>query len=393
MRYAICVTRCVNSICVLKNPFEYGSIVEAEAFCNRKQELTDITRAVENTERLFLFAERRMGKTSLIKMALQRLPKDRFIKAYIDLWPTDSDSSFISAFASAITEAASTTPQKMLEFARGFFSRLAPSISLDAEGKPQVNFGLTPAGNVEQTLEEVLLAPGQIAEKTKQTVVIALDEAQQLFEYETDLVERHLRSAMQQQRNVAYILSGSRKHLIQKMVLDRTRPLYRAGRHYPLEPIAEYHWLGFIQERFTQSSKTIERAQISSIFQLTEGHPFYTQHLCHALWEVTETNGAVTTELTERALDLVLAREAYAYTTLWDSFTLSQRRFLEGLAREPAGARIFGADFLDKYELKSASTVQRAVKGLLEKDIVDKSGDTYYILDRFFHLWIQRKHE
>jgi hypothetical protein len=44
---------------------------------------------------------------------------------------------------------------------------------------------------------------------------------------------------IQNHRQVGYLFLGSRKHLIQKMVLDRNRPLYRAGGHYPLGPIAE----------------------------------------------------------------------------------------------------------------------------------------------------------
>jgi len=53
-----------------------------------------------------------------------------------------------------------------------------------------------------------------------------------LLEYGNDHVERKLRSAIQNHRQVGYLFLGSRKHLIQKMVLDRNRPLYRAGGHY-----------------------------------------------------------------------------------------------------------------------------------------------------------------
>ena len=68
---------------------------------------------------------------------------------------------------------------------------------------------------------------------------MVFDEFQQVLEYGTDLVERKLRSVMHHHRQVACLFLGSRKHLILEMVLDRNRPLYRAGGHYPLEPIAE----------------------------------------------------------------------------------------------------------------------------------------------------------
>jgi hypothetical protein len=53
----------------VRNPFEYGGVVSGDAFCNRKQELADLRRAMENAEKLFVFSERRYGKTSLVRVA------------------------------------------------------------------------------------------------------------------------------------------------------------------------------------------------------------------------------------------------------------------------------------------------------------------------------------
>src|SRR6266566_2684023 len=53
----------------MRNPFEYGGVVSGEAFCNRQKELADLRRAMENAEKLFVFSERRYGKTSLVRAA------------------------------------------------------------------------------------------------------------------------------------------------------------------------------------------------------------------------------------------------------------------------------------------------------------------------------------
>ena len=50
----------------MKNPFEYGGVVSGDAFCNREKELTEILSSMENSETLFVYSERRLGKTSLI---------------------------------------------------------------------------------------------------------------------------------------------------------------------------------------------------------------------------------------------------------------------------------------------------------------------------------------
>ena len=195
---------------------------------------------------------------------------------------------------------------------------------------------------------------------------------------------------IQNQKGVAYIFLGSRKHLIQKMVLDQARPLYRSGAHYPLGPIETKEWLPFIRRRFLKSDKAISDELILSVCDLTGGHPFYTQHLCHVLWELCEPGAKITPAKLGRATGLLLDRESYAYTALWESFGLNQRRFLTGLASAPMGVKVFAADFIQHNKLRSASAAQRVVKTLMERDIIDRDNGSFVISDRFFRLWIRQ---
>jgi len=372
------------------NPFRYGGVVDRDAFCNRTAELRDLLHAMQQDERLFVYSERRLGKTSLVRLAMADLPRPGNIPVYVDLWPTDGDTSFIQATARALTEAFETSAERMLQMAGSIFRRLAPVISTDDQGHPQIRFELRTAKEQEQPLEEVLSAPAQIAEKRACHVVMVFDEFQRILEYSSDRVERTLRSVIQNQRNVSYIFLGSRKHLIQRMVLDSSSPLYRAGGHYPLGPIHVDAWVPFIRERFEQSEREIGEPAIRSICQLTGGHPFYTQHLCHAAWELCDPGESTTEERLEKAVDLLLDREAYAYTALWETLTTAQRRTLVGLAREPEGTPIYGGDFVRTYELQSPSTVQSAARVLLERDVIDREDGSFFLLDRFFRLWIRR---
>jgi len=372
------------------NPFRYGGVVGEEAFCNRKQELADLLRAMENDERLFLYSERRLGKTSLVRLALSRLAQRKFIPVYIDLWPTDGAESFVAVTAKAITESLATTADRMLQATRDFFSRLTATLTTDSQGNPQIRFELREPEVKAPDLEEVLLAPARVASRRNRRVVVAFDEFQRILEYPNDLVERTLRSLIQDQKGVSYVFLGSRKHLIQRMVLDRSSPLYRAGGHYPLNSISTEDWGPFIRERFERSEKQISDDHVRSICRITEGHPFYTQHLCHAVWELCEPEEAVDEQTVNAAVQLLLERESYAYTTLWESLTRMQRRFLSGLATETDSVQVFSAAFLQQHHLGSASTVQGVVDALLEKDIIDRSDSSFLISDRFFRIWIQR---
>jgi hypothetical protein len=373
----------------VKNPFEYGGVVRGEAFCNRQQELADLRRSIENAEKLFVFSERRYGKTSLVRAVLDKLPRRSFLAAYVDLWPTDSEAAFAAALARAITESMSSSADKALLMARKFFSSLSPSVTVDSDGKPTLSFGLARNGRVDPVLEEVLETPARIVRENGPRVAVVMDEFQQILEYGSDRVEQKLRSVIQNHRAVSYLFLGSRKHLIQKMVLDKNRPLYRAGGHYPLGPIAENHWRPFVRERFSDAEKRIEDEQIHTICEMTQGHPFYTQHLCHVLWEMCESSAVVTEDMIKAAVKVLLNRESYAYTTLWESLTVPQKRFLKGLACEAAGVKVFAGDFISRYGLNSASNAQRASEALLAKDVIDRENGSFLITDRFFRQWIR----
>ncbi len=374
----------------MTNPFRYGGVVEREAFCNRKQELDDLLRAAENGDRLFLYAERRLGKTSLALQVLRNLDPKRYIGAYIDLWPTGGEESFAGAMAAAISGSLATTADRLLEAAKRFFGGLAPAVTLDPQGTPRLSFGIRGARIEVGGLRDVLEAPEEIARRRRKQVVIVFDEFQRILEYSSDLVERTMRSVIQEQDRVAYLFLGSRKHTIQRMFLDGNRPLYRSGSHYPLGPIATKHWIPFVRARFRRSRKNIGAQEIRRICEITGGHPFYTQHLCHAVWELCEPDCRVEASTIEDAFGLLLERETYAYTALWESFAPNQRRFLLGLATGPPGVRPFSSEFVRQHRLRSASNAQRAAEALLERDIIDREDGSFVISDRFFRSWIQR---
>jgi uncharacterized protein len=57
---------------------------------------------------------------------------------------------------------------------------------------------------------------------------------------------------------------------------------------------------------------------------------------------------------------------------------------LVGLSSEPQGAQVFGAKFVQTYRLQTASTVQSAIRVLLDRDVIDRENGSYIIVDRFF---------
>ncbi len=374
----------------MTNPFHHSGLAGKDTFCNRKKELQQLRRSMENGERAFLYSERRIGKTSLVKQALASLSKQEYLGAYVDLWPTDDEISFSIAMARGIAESLASRADKMLDVARQFFGAMAPSITVDSEGKPTLTFAQRDVSGDHPDLRNVISSPAAIARRRKRKIVVVLDEFQRILDYPSDIVERTLRSIIQDQQAVSYIFLGSRKHLIRQMFLDQNRPLYRSGSHYPLGPIATEDWIPFIRTRFLRSGREIKTDLIRDICNTTGGHPFYTQHLCHVIWELSEANQPVERETLGTALDTLLERESYAYTVLWESLGINHQRFLKGLANEPRGTRIYSAEFVGRYRLTSPASAQRVVKVLLDRDLIDHDNGSFVITDRFFGSWVRR---
>ena len=90
-------------------------------------------------------------------------------------------------------------------------------------------------------------------------------------------------------------------------------------------------------------------------------------------------------------MNVLLDRESYAYTALWESLALNQKRLLKGLASEPAGVKPFAGAFVRRHGLGSASNSQRAVESLLNRDLIDRDNGSFLISDRFFRIWIGRR--
>ena len=54
-----------------------------------------------------------------------------------------------------------------------------------------------------------------------------------------------------------------------------------------------------------------------------------------------------------------------------------------------SGEKLFAGDFVSRHGLGSASNAQRAVQGLLSKNVIDHDNGSFVITDRFFRLWIK----
>lgn len=76
------------------------------------------------------------------------------------------------------------------------------------------------------------------------------------------------------------------------------------------------------------------------------------------------------------------------YQELLNMMPPKQKMVLEAIALEGKATGITSSAFIKKHSLPSTSSVQAAVKGLLEKQLIVQSDGTYWIYDYFFARYL-----
>lgn len=225
----------------------------------------------------------------------------------------------------------------------------------------------------------------------KKKLVVVFDEFQEITKLDGQEIETNIRSKLQQHKNVSYVFMGSQRHLLNQMFNDKNRPLYRAGKPFNLSRLSEDEFSQFIKERFKADGINASKEVISQILALTQCHPYYTQQLCHEIWNqcISQEKKNVEESDIEQAKEQVLKNQNYAYTSMWDSTKGKQRALLHAMAISDE-KNIFSTDFREKYRLGASSTVARAVEYLEKKGLIEKDSSDYVISDAFFQEWIKR---
>jgi len=374
----------------MKNPFLFGEVVEGPYFTDREQELATLTSDLASGQNILLFSPRRYGKTSLIFRVMDVLKKKGFICVYVDFFRVSSLMGFGKMYAQALTLASATKIAQAMRFVRDHFPTIVPKIVMkgDAPAEIEIDFD-APRRDLEKWIDGIYNMPEEIAKKRKKRVVVVFDEFQEVASLTSNgELERALRSRIQHHHRVSYVFMGSKRHLLAELFLDKAKPLYNIAKSFPLGTIPQEELTSFIRSRFKSVHITAGQDAIERILALTERHPYYTQQLCHEVFNTVAPRTRVTLEDINKALGACLAAQSYAYTTLWDNLSNKQRDLVVGLST--SNSSIYSQGFINQFNLGSPGAVQKAIDALLKKGLVERENNHYFIADIFFLEWVRR---
>ena len=332
-------------------PFQYGRLAEADSFIDRIDDRRELKNFLSHGINTILVSPRRWGKSSLVKESMKELvEEEKNIKVcFLDAYKIHTEEEFYNKFASAIIQGVSSTLEQ----------------------------------------KWILQLPEKIAIEKGIRVIVCIDEFQQLANIpHWERLESMLRSEWQLQHHTTYCLYGSKMHMMKKIFNNSRSPFYKFGQMMQLKRISKEYWLPYIVNNFEATGKHITEEQAERLCEKVKYNSWYVQQYCFFVW--SHTDGIVSDGDIDRQLDMVIDTNAETFQNELDDLVPSQIALLKAIA---SGETHFNAKgVVEKYRLGQSQTITRNKKTLVEKDLVEKTRDTFSFVDPLFELWLKREY-
>ena len=372
----------------MKNPFIITGKIPEEYFCDRKLETQKIILSLTNGNNICLMSSRRMGKSKLIQFCYDK-PElhDGYYTFYIDILHTSSLAEFTYVFGQKIFETLRSRNEKMLRtFIQGLKSLNAKFGFDSGSNMPTFSIELGDIVRPEYTLNEIF----KWLEEADRPCIVAFDEFQQICRYPEKNIEALLRSHIQHLGNVNFIFAGSERHLISEMFLSSAKPFYNSTRQMELYPIVPEEYIPFVSKWFQAYRKKIGAEDIQKVYQLFEGNTYCMQRTFHEAFINTSTDEICTSDIIQKSISDIIEDNSHAYSRILSQIPTRQKELLYAIAKEGKADKITSGAFIKRHALLSASSVQAAMKKLLELDLITVENASFTIPDHFLWLYIKK---
>ena len=368
---------------MVNNPFKYGVVVTGDDFVDRKEEIEILYKELSSGKSIILYSERRLGKTSLLIEFNTRRAK-RMIPVYIDLYGMTTKEDLARQIVNNVISASYSNLDKIKNAVRNYFINLKPKMIISTDGKITLDLSAKKTYD-EDELAEILDFPEKVAKEKKKRIILVFDEFQEISLMDGLKMEKLMRSRFQHHKNVSYVFVGSKEHHLRQMFEEESRAFFKFARPLSLGPIPKEEFIPFIIKKFKQSGKKVTDEVIEEVLTFTNGHPYFTQYLCHEIWYMNKS--IKEEDIMDVAIKNVLAQQSIAFEHIWDELkSRNQRALLVGIVHK--GAHNYSPEFIEEFNLKSQSHVEKSLQMLKNKGILNDNGQ---IIDIFFKEWVIMK--
>ena len=370
------------------SPFAFGHIVNLQAFTNRENDLEKLKKNLLSGINTIIISPRRWGKSSLVEKVANQISAENsdFIVVKLDLFSANSEEEFLENFSKEIIKASSTKLEEWIENSKKLFQYLVPRFKLKIQ--PDSDFSISfDWKEAEKNKNEILNLPETLATLKGKKVLICIDEFQNIAQFQNfENIEKNIRSVWQKQKNVVYCLYGSKRHMMQDIFANASKPFYKFGDLFWLQKIKTEKWISFIKEGFQKTDRIISDEFAQKIPELMKNHSWYVQQFSFYIW--SETNKEVTQEIFENALQRLVEGNEPFFKNIAESLSVGQINLIKAILC--GETQISAKKTLLEYHLGTSANVNKNKQTLINKDILNQTESGFELLDPVFELWFRK---
>ena len=350
----------------MKNPFKFGTLVDGEFFTDRVTELESIQRMLDSENHLVLISPRRFGKSSLVAKAVKASGRPSISLNMQNMLSIEDFASKI------LRELFRLYPLERIRHLMTHF-RIAPMVSTNPITNG-IDVSFQPVINGIVLLEDAMALLEKVSTENKKLIVV-FDEFQEIMIIRKGL-DKQLRSIMQEQQHMNYILLGSQESMMTEIFERKKSPFYHFGKLMHLSKIPYEDFRTYVAERLPLKEAT-QNSVVDDILSFTGLHPYYTQQLSAQVWEMM-TYDKLLDNVVSEAVNAIIQAHDLDFERLWLSFNRTDRFIMQSLSsnKNPMQNRQM-----------ATSTTFSAIKRLMKAGYVIRTED-YEVEDPFFKSWI-----
>lgn len=376
----------------MDNPFRVEGVVRPPFFTNRDEELERITRALRSPgSKLLVYGERRLGKTSTLVVARERVEQDGQPVVLADF----STASSVADLAHRLLEATGKAlGSRWQDWSRTLVERLKISIRLEPDAAtglavPVVDAGLRDRSPERQyeTLTELLDTLDAMAEERDASLAVILDEFQEIHRLGGERAEWRLRNVLQHHEHTSYVLSGSRTSLIRSMV-GKERAFYKLVDLLKMAPLPPVEFADWIDERMEVGGRPC-RGLGEACVRAAGPRTRDVVQLARRCFDIgPETTGGDAAALVRRALREIVEEEEDLARVVWDQCTAIQQKVLRAVAAAESG--LTTEQVRTRFNLPQSGTVSNTAADLVDDGVLVKTAVTpgYDFDSPFVRGWV-----
>ena len=378
-------------------PFIVGRPVTGEYFVDREDELRRLQTLVKGIQKgassnSALIGLRRTGKTSILEnleillkpnaklipviancygiAAKSRLAKvlvDKTIESYVC---KTGDSAFLKRITKAIGQAAKSAIGRISEVKFAEFS-----LKLQDKNTEE-----------DSLIEEALQYIEALAQEKDVFFVVMLDEFQDVIRWGDDTLKR-IRSVVQSQKRVCYVLAGSATSIMRNLVYDRRSPFYRQLVEIPIKKLDKSIATAFLKRRFECAEMEVADSVIAKIATLSDGYPDYMQRLGLELYLLIGQGCMIAEDQVDKAYEDMVVSLDGEFDNYFSNFSPLEREILVALATgsiQPSEVA--------RAVRKPIFNISKTLTTLMNYSIIEKPmKGQYRITDPVFADWLNRR--